>query len=320
MIEIPQNNLVASILRQWYEGMVTPRTWKIGGGRQILLGERSRVMGVLNATPDSFSDGGLPTDLEFRISRGLEQSKAGADVIDVGGESGITNRAAVSAQEEIARVVPVIEALASAGIVVSIDTYKPEVAKAALAAGALIVNDVSSLADLELARICAKFGAGLIVTHTRTTPKTSKSIDYRSGVMQDIVMFLRDRAKTAESLGVHPDSILLDPGPDLAKTPAQSYQAVSDLTPLRNLGYGILMATSRKDFLGAITAQSPSKRLPASLAALEHGLQQGVELFREHDVHAATEYLAVRAVLRGEVPVDPCWDTPEELRRDAPRG
>lgn len=299
--------------------MTAPRPWKIGNGKSLLLGNRSRVMGVLNATPDSFSDGGLPTDLEFRIARGREQIAAGADVIDVGGESGITNRATISVQEEITRVVPVVEALAADGIVVSIDTYKPAVARAALQAGALIVNDVSGLADLDLARVCAKRDAGLIITHTRTPPKTSRDIAYGSRVADDIVHFLQERAELAHSLGVDPDSILLDPGPDLAKTPAQSFEAVSDLAPLQDLGYGILMATSRKDFLGAITSQPPSARLAASLAALENGVRQGVELFREHDVNAATEYLAIRAALHREIAIDPSWNTPEELRREAPR-
>lgn len=299
--------------------MPAPRRWKIGNGKRILLGNRSRVMGVLNATPDSFSDGGLPTDLEFRIARGREQVAAGADVIDVGGESGITNQAAISVQEEISRVVPIVEALAADGIIVSIDTYKPTVARAALKAGALIVNDVSSLADLDLARVCADHDAGLIITHTRTPPKTSRDISYGSGVMDDIVDFLQERAELAQSLGVDRDAILVDPGPDLAKTPAQSFESVSDLAPLQELGYGILMATSRKDFLGAITGQAPSARLAASLAALENGVRQGVELFREHDVHAATEYLAVRAALHREIAIDPSWSTPEELRRETPR-
>lgn len=299
--------------------MSNARPWNVGGGRTIPLGDRARIMGVLNATPDSFSDGGLPTDFNYRVARGTQLADDGADVIDVGGESGITNNAAISDKEEISRVIPVVEALVSEGIIVSIDTYKPTVAREALKAGAAIVNDVSSLANPELARTCADFGAGLIITHTRTPPKTSSTINYDAGVMNDIVDLLRERAEIAQNLGVEPTSILLDPGPDLAKTPAQSFETVADLAPLQELGYAILMATSRKDFLGSITSQPPSSRRAASLAALEHGVKQGAEIFREHDVRAATEFLVVRAVLNGEIPIDERWNTPDELRREAPR-
>ncbi len=309
----------AALLERWRSGMTERILWRIGGGRELALGERPLLMGVVNATPDSFSDGNQPLDLEFRVARARAQVAAGAQIIDVGGESGVTNRSAIDADEEIARVLPLVELLVADGMVVSIDTYKPAVADVALAAGAAIVNDVSGLGDPQLADVCARAGAGLVLTHTRTAPKTRLDVEYPDGVMTDIVRLLRERADVARARGVPAGAIVLDPGPDLAKTPAQTLAALADLAPLHALGYPLLMATSRKDFLGALTGRPPRERLAGSLAALAHCTDQGAQIFRVHDVAAATEFLAVRAALRGEVEIDPDLATPEELRRDAPR-
>lgn len=309
----------AALLSRWRSGMTERRVWRIGGGLELALGERPLLMGVVNATPDSFSDGDQPLDLESRVARARAQVAAGAQIIDVGGESGVTNRPPIDASEEIARVLPLIESLVADGMVVSIDTYKPAVAHAALEAGATIVNDVSGLRDPQLADACARAGAGLVLTHTRTAPKTRLDMEYPDGVMTDIVGLLRERVDIARARGVPAEAIVLDPGPDLAKRPAQTLAALADLAPLHALGYPLLIATSRKDFLGALTGRPPRERLAGSLAALAHCTDQGAQIFRVHDVAAAAEFLAVRAALRGEVEIDPELSTPEHLRRDAPR-
>src|SRR5205085_1794459 len=190
--------------------------------RTLSLGERPWLMGIVNATPDSFSDGGVHRTLEERVELARALLASGADVIDVGGESGVTNRPAVDAREEIARVVPLIERIADElGAVVSVDTYKPPVAAAAIAAGACIVNDVSGLRDPALADVCAETGAALVLMHTRAAPK-QKLLDpsYDGRMAADVVAFLRERMALAVERGVAAEQLILDPGPDFGKTPA----------------------------------------------------------------------------------------------------
>ncbi|MCA1656753.1 MAG: dihydropteroate synthase [Actinobacteria bacterium] len=273
-------------------------------------------MGIVNATPDSFSDAGRHPTLEARVELGAELLRAGADVIDVGGESGVTNRPPVEPAEEIARVVPVIERLAGElGAVVSVDTYKPAVAEAAIAAGAVIVNDVSGLRDPGLADVCARTGAALVVMHTRARPK-EKLVDpvFADGVVADVVAFLAERMAIATGRGVAPGQILLDPGPDFGKTPAQTVDLLRDLEPLHALGRPLLLAVSRKDFVGAVTGRRPRERLAGTLAALAHGADAGAHVFRLHDIAEAADFLAVRAVLRGERALDPAARLPDSLR------
>lgn len=295
------------------------REWRVGGGRVLELGQRPWLMGIVNATPDSFSDGRGPRSLEARVelARGLVAS--GADLIDVGGESGVTNRPPIAAEEEIERVAPLVARLVAERMLVSVDTYKPAVARAALDAGAAIVNDVSGLADPALAEVCAAAGAGLVLMHTRARPKT-KLLDHdygpAGGVSADVVAFLRERIAQALRRGVAFESIALDPGPDFAKSPAQTIEALSDLTPLHELGRPLLLAISRKDFVGALTARRPRERLAGTLAALAHGVDQGGHVFRVHDVRDAADFLAVRAALRGEAAVAPGLTLAEELRRE----
>jgi dihydropteroate synthase len=254
-------------------------------------------MGVVNASPDSFSGAG--------------EDVAGADIVDVGGESAITGRPPVDAAEEIARVVPVIERLAGEAALVSVDTYKPAVAEAAIAAGAAIVNDVSGLRDPALADVCARTGAALVVMHTRAAPKQRlQDPDAYDDVVADVVAFLRERVDVALGRGVAPEQIMLDPGPDFAKTPAQTVAVLRRLDALHELGFPLLLAISRKDFIGALTGRSPRQRGAGTLAALAHGADAGAHVFRVHDVAAAADFLSVRAALRGEreVPSDLALD------------
>jgi dihydropteroate synthase len=272
------------------------------GGRELDLAGPPLLMGVVNATPDSFSDAGELPDLEARTARAAEHVAAGAAIVDVGGESAVGGRPAIAAAEEIARVVPVIERIVAAhDVLVSVDTYKPEVAEAAVAAGADMVNDVSGLRDPALADVCARSGAALVVMHTRVAPKgTLLDPGAYDDVVEDVVGFLGERVAVARSRGVGEWQIVLDPGPDFAKTPAQTVAVLRRLGEVGALGHPVLLAVSRKDFLGAITGRAAAERGAATLAALAAGVDAGASILRVHDVAAAADFLAVRAVLRGD--------------------
>jgi dihydropteroate synthase len=290
------------------------------GPRTYDLGPRPWLMGVVNASPDSFSDAGRFASLDARVERARELLEAGADVIDIGGESGITNRPAVDPDEEVARVVPLVERVAGElGALVSVDTYKPAVAEAAVAAGAQIVNDVSGLRDLGLADVCARTGAALVVMHTRAAPKQRlQDPALYDDVVQDVAAFLRERMQAAIDRGVAAEQLLLDPGPDFAKTPAQTVAVLRRLDVLHELGRPLLLAISRKDFIGAITARPPAQRDAGTLAALAHGADAGAHVFRVHDVAAAADFLAVRAVLRGDAELPADAALAEDLRHEPP--
>jgi dihydropteroate synthase len=276
-------------------------------GHTLALGERPWLLGIVNASPDSFSDAGAYPDLDARVALARELLAAGADIIDVGGESGITLRPPVAVAEEIGRVVPLIERIAGElGGLVSVDTYKPAVAEAAIAAGAVVVNDVSGLRDPELADVCAQTGAALVLMHTRAAPKQRlQDADLYADVVADVVAFLGERMQVALARGVREEQLILDPGPDFAKTPAQTIALLRRLEELHALGRPLLLAVSRKDFVGALTGRGPRERLAGTLAALGHGVDAGAHILRVHDVQAAADFLTVRAALRGEREVDP---------------
>lgn len=266
------------------------------------------LMGILNAAPDSFSDpGGDPP--ERLVERGLALAADGAAIVDVGGESGRTDREAVSTAEEADRVVPVIEVLAAEGVLVSVDTWRAEVAREALTAGAAMVNDVSALSEPDVAAACAEAGAALVVTHTRVPPKHKGFPDY-DDVLDDVEELLAERASVARERGVADEQLVFDPGIDLAKTPAQSVEVLRRLPDLTTFGRPLLLAVSRKDFIGALTGRTPAERDGGTLAAVGAAAAAGASIVRVHDVAGATDYLRVRAALRGEGPV------PGELRLD----
>ncbi len=263
-------------------------------------------MGIINASPDSFSDAGAYPDLQSQLAHGRELLDAGADLLDVGGESAITQRPAVSVAQEIERVVPLVELLAGElGARVSVDTYKPAVALAAIGAGAAMINDVSGLRDPELADVCAATGAALVLMHTRAAPKQRlQDPDLYDDVAADVASFLAQRIELAREHGVGEGQIVLDPGPDFAKTPTQTIAVLRSLDELHALGCPLLLAVSRKDFIGALTGRNPRARSAGSLAALAHGVDAGAHILRVHEVAAAADFLAVRAALRGEADVD----------------
>ena len=278
--------------------------------------ERGRpvLMGIVNAGPDSFSDPG-PRDLDGLLRKAHELTAAGASLIDVGGESGRSDREAVSEDEEAARIVPLVRRLAGEGVAVSVDTWRAGPARDALDAGAAMINDVSALSDPALAGLCADAGAGLVITHTRAAPKT-KELPGHDDVVADARALLTALMATAGELGVPQDAVLLDPGLDLGKTPAESVEMMRRIGELEAIGRPLLLAVSRKDFLGAITGRAPAGRDAATLAAIEPALDLAGAVLRVHDVGAAADFLKVRAALRGDrdmpdLPLDPA------LRREA---
>lgn len=288
-------------------------------GRELELGGRPWLMGVVNATPDSFSDGGERTTFDDRMELARELVGAGADVIDIGGESGVTNAPAVDPEEEIDRVVDLIaQVSAELDCVISVDTYKPAVAAAAISAGAHIVNDVSGLRDPELARVCAQTGAGLVIMHTRAKPKEKlldRSMDGR--MLDDVTEFLKERLEFAVGEGVGIDSTILDPGPDFGKTPHQTVEVLRGIDRLRALGRPLLLALSRKDFIGAATGRPPRERDAGTLAALGWAADRGGHIFRVHDVAACADFLAIRALLDGDAELPPDTVLAEDLRRQS---
>jgi dihydropteroate synthase len=286
-------------------------TLELGGRRGPL------IMGIVNATPDSFSDAGLRQTLSDRVARATAQLADGAALIDIGGESGTTDRPAVSAEEEIARVVPVIKAVrAELGAVrISVDTYKPAVARAAISAGASIVNDVSGLRDPELADVCAQTGAGLVLMHTIAPPKQrlhDRALDGR--IVAEVRRFLAQRIELALARGMRPEQLMIDPGPDFSKTPAQSIDVLRSVGTLHELGCPLLLAVSRKDFVGALTGRPPRERLGGTLGAVAHGLRAGAHILRLHDVAAAHDFLTVLAALEGAAEIDPALQLEDRLR------
>ncbi len=303
--------------------MRSPRLRVRAVDRVLELGERPWLMGIVNASPDSFSDGGLHAGLDAQVELAREQIASGADIIDIGGESATTGRPPVEAGQEIERVVPLIERVAGElGAIVSVDTYKPPVARAAIAAGARIVNDVSGLRDPGLAAVCAETGAALVVMHTRAAPRERlQDPDLYGEITEEVLAFLRKRIALASACGVDGEQLIVDPGPDFAKTPAQTIRILAEMGRLHELGRPLLMAISRKDFIGALTRRPPRERLAGTLAALDHGLRQGAHIFRVHDVAAAADFIAVRAALAGEhsqLAPEECRDLAlaDELRYD----
>jgi dihydropteroate synthase len=274
------------------------------------------LMGIVNATPDSFSDVQGEKPLDTLVQRALELAAAGASIVDVGGESGRTDRQAVSVDEEASRVVPLVERLAAEGVAVSVDTWRAPVARAALDAGAVLINDVSGLSDPEIASACAAAGAGLVITHTRVAPKTRAYPTY-DDVVADVIELLTERASAAGERGVDRDQLLLDPGFDMAKTPAESVELLRRLAELEVLGRPLLLAISRKDFVGALTGRRPRDRDPGTLAAVEPALDVAAgSVLRVHDVAGVADFLAVRAALRGEAEA-PTTPLDDALRRES---
>jgi dihydropteroate synthase len=258
------------------------------------------VMGVVNTTPDSFSDGGEFFDTNRAVDHALRLVAEGADIIDVGGESTRPGADPVGAEEEMRRVLPVIERLApQIDIPISIDTYKESVVRAALTAGARIVNDISGLtADSQLAQTVAEFGAGLILMHKRGDPATMQSDTHYDNLIAEIKQFLRGAISKAEAAGVDPTKIMIDPGIGFGKDLAGNLEIINSVGSLGELGKPVLIGASRKSFIGRITGADPAHRLHGSLAAAVAAVIYGAAALRVHDVKETREAVDVAIQLR----------------------
>jgi len=286
------------------------RTLELEPGRPLL-------MGIVNASPESFSDGSEVADLESQVWRALTLVEEGADLIDVGGESGVTNIAPISTEEETQRVVPLVERLAGEGLIVSVDTWKAPVAQAVLEAGAAMINDVSGLREPLIADACAAAGAALVIMHTRVQPKRKEFPGY-DDALADVIAFLRERMALATQHGIDAEHVVLDPGPDFAKTPAETVDVLRGLRAItEEFDRPVLLAASRKDFIGAVTGRGPRERLAGTLAAIGEGVDAGATILRVHDVADTRDYLRVRDVLRGTAKVPEDLRLEEKLRRES---
>jgi dihydropteroate synthase len=262
--------------------------------RTFDLTQRGVIMGVINVTPDSFSDGGAFPDARAAVEHALRLAEEGAEILDLGGESTRPGAAAVSADEEVRRVLPVIEGLAGkTSAALSIDTSKASVARAALAAGAEIINDVSALqADPAMASLAAETGAGVILMHMRGTPRTMQSDPQYADVVADVADFLRARIEVARAAGVADDHLAIDPGLGFGKTVEHNLQLMAGLDALAALGHPLVLGASRKSFLAA-SAGCPdiADRDAPTVALTALGRKSGARIFRVHAVRANTAAL-----------------------------
>jgi len=273
--------------------------------RTLVLGERTLLMGVLNVTPDSFSDGGKFFDPERAVQQALAMEQAGADLLDIGGESTRPGSTGVSAKEELARVLPVLQALRGLlKIPVSIDTQKSEVAEAALEAGAQMINDISGLkGDPRIAEVVARRRVPLILMHMRGEPRTMQAGPFARDVMKDVLQGLRKSVAAARRAGVAKSQIIVDPGIGFGKSFAQNYELLQKLPQLAKLGYPLLVGASRKGFLGATLARdrkpaSPEERIWGTAATVTASILNGAHIVRVHDVAEMAQVARVADCLR----------------------
>ncbi|HKI13237.1 MAG TPA: dihydropteroate synthase [Candidatus Acidoferrum sp.] len=259
--------------------------------RTLVLGERTLIMGVLNVTPDSFSDGGKFFSLKRAVDGALAMERAGADIIDIGAESTRPGSAGISAAEELGRLLPVLEALRTRlRIPVSVDTQKAGVAEIALGAGAAILNDISGLKnDPRVAEVAARFGVPVILMHMRGTPRTMQKQPFAKNVLKDVIAGLRDSIAIARRTGVRKSQIILDPGIGFGKSFQQNYELLARLPELAKLGYPLSVGTSRKGFLGATLANDgrpapPEARIWGTAATVTASILSGAHIVRVHDV------------------------------------
>lgn len=265
----------------------------ICGQYQLNL-NRPHVMGIINVTPDSFSDGGQFVSINLAVEQALKLIAEGADILDVGGESTRPGAHPVSLNEELNRVIPVIEALSSVSTVpISIDTYKPEVMRLAIAAGADIVNDIRALQEPDTLDIVANSKAGVCLMHMQGLPQTMQLAPQYDDVVSEVKQFLIDRMNVAISHGIAKNRILLDPGFGFGKTRAHNISLIQQLNKLIDIGQPLLVGLSRKSVLGSITGGDESQRLYASIAASVISAMNGAKIIRVHDVKATVDALKV---------------------------
>jgi dihydropteroate synthase len=290
---------VSALAAPGLNGRARCSTSRVAGPRAARYGPCVfRIMGVVNVTPDSFSDGGAFLDRDAAVGHGLRLAFEGADLLDIGGESTRPGADSVPAHEELDRVIPVIEGIRAenADARISIDTSKAVVAEAALDAGADYVNDVTALrGDPDMAALVAERDADVCLMHMLGTPRTMQAQAHYDDVVSDVKAFLAARIEAATAAGIALERIEVDPGIGFAKTVDHNLELLDRLGELTELGRPIVLGTSRKSFLGKITGRETAERMPATLATVVMGYERGAEVFRVHDVAPARDALAVAA-------------------------
>jgi dihydropteroate synthase len=271
------------------------------GDYQLALGGRTLVMGIVNVTPDSFSDGGEFVSFEAARLRALEMAAAGADIIDIGGESTRPGAEAVSLSEEERRTIPLIEAIAAeVRIPISIDTYKSEIAARAMDAGACMVNDVSALRlDERMAPLVAERGVPVILMHMQGMPRNMQENPSYDDVVADISRFLLERARHAIAAGIAPEQVLIDPGIGFGKTVEHNLEIIRRLSEFASLGYPLVLGTSRKRFIGSVTGRVVTERIMGTAASVAFSIARGVDVVRVHDVEEMLEVVKMADAIAG---------------------
>jgi len=281
--------------------MIPGKTYELKGNNfRLSLGEKTRIMGILNVTPDSFSDGGLFFQREKAIAQGEALAAQGADLLDVGGESTRPFSDSVSTEEEIQRIIPVIrELVKKISIPISVDTYKAEVARAALDAGAIVVNDITALGfDPGLPKVIAEYRVPVILMHMQGTPKNMQVNPEYNHLLKDIHQFFVERVALAKSRGIPREQLLIDPGIGFGKTFSQNLTLIKRIDYFQDLDLPIVLGTSRKAFIGKIIDQEAMNRDWGTAATLAVGAWQGANIVRVHNVTAAKQVLAVVDALK----------------------
>ena len=257
------------------------------------LNKGALVMGIVNVTPDSFSDGGKHLQRDAALVHARQLIAEGADMLDIGGESTRPGASPVGAQEEMDRVLPIIEELRDAAVPISVDTFKPEVMLAAIAAGAHMVNDINALQDAAAMNAVAASNAAVCLMHKQGNPLTMQEQPVYRNVVAEVSEFLQERIAAAEAAGIQRDRIVIDPGFGFGKTLAHNLALLQRLNELAALGVPVLAGLSRKSMLGALTGQDVAQRMPASVAAALIAVQRGANIVRVHDVHATVDALKI---------------------------
>ncbi|MDP8258099.1 MAG: dihydropteroate synthase [Candidatus Aadella gelida] len=258
------------------------------------------IMGILNITPDSFSDGGRYIDARVARDKALEMISNGADIIDIGGESSRSGSREITPEEEKERVIPVIKALKDVKVPLSIDTWKADVAQAALEEGVSVINDITALGgDADMASIAAKYDAGLILMHMKGMPRDMQDDPQYKDIMKEICSYLSESIKKAEDAGLNPDNIGVDPGIGFGKTLEHNLTILNELDKLDKLGKVILVGPSRKSFIGTVTGKDTRDRLSGTIAASMFAIMKGAGIIRVHDVDAVKDaVLMIRAITK----------------------
>jgi dihydropteroate synthase len=288
LIARDMSEILANITRNEY-------IWKTSR-RKLTLGNKTLIMGILNVTPDSFSDGGLFYSQQKAVEHGLQMAAEGADIIDIGGESTRPGAGSVMAGVELKRVLPVIESLVKqVKFPISIDTKKAQVARQAIAAGAEIVNDISALnGDKKMAKTIKETGAAVVLMHMRGTPQNmQKGNLVYADIMGEIIDYLKKSSQTAVKAGIEKDCLVIDPGIGFGKTPKDNYKIIKNLSELKGLGMPVMVGTSRKSFIGKLTGGEPQQRLEGTAATVAAAIMNGCHIVRVHDVAAMKKVAAI---------------------------